>query len=333
MRYPIVFTVVLVSFFGFGGANAQEGRVTVKVSDESGQVISNAIVSASFATNIKPGWGWGSGKPNMVKGYTDTNGICVITGKGNGGEVSIAVLKDGYYGSGGFCVRFTNVSGGVSQKWQPWNATQKVVLRKKGKQIPMYAKQVNSERIPVIGETVGFDLICGDWVVPNGHGKVSDFLFTLSKTSEQLVNTRYGAQKLFDFTLTMRFSNNGDGIVALPIVKGRGGSAFLMDRSAPINGYEKILVKRICQAANKPLHSDVQEGGNYFFRVRTEKDDRGNIVSALYGKIKGDFSDFDYGKITFTYYLNPTPNDRNMEFNPAMNLFKNLSSLEEVRTP
>lgn len=35
----------------------------------------------------------------------------------------------------------------------------------------------------------------------------------------------------------------------------------------------------------------------------------------------------------FTYYLNPTPNDRNIEFDPKRNLFTNLSSSEEVRDP
>lgn len=40
----------------------------------------------------------------------------------------------------------------------------------------------------------------------------------------------------------------------------------------------------------------------------------GNIISAQYGKIYGDF-------LAFTYYLNPSPNDRNVEFDPDQNLF------------
>jgi len=31
--------------------------------------------------------------------------------------------------------------------------------------------------------------------------------------------------------------------------------------------------------------------------------------------------------------MNPTPNDRNVEFDPKKNLFTNLSSLEQVREP
>jgi hypothetical protein len=35
----------------------------------------------------------------------------------------------------------------------------------------------------------------------------------------------------------------------------------------------------------------------------------------------------------FRYYLNPTPNDRNMECDPKQNLLKGLKSSEQVREP
>jgi hypothetical protein len=38
-------------------------------------------------------------------------------------------------------------------------------------------------------------------------------------------------------------------------------------------------------------------------------------------------------RLNFTYYINPEPNSRNMEFNTKSNLFKNLSSLEQVSAP
>jgi len=64
---------------------------------------------------------------------------------------------------------------------------------------------------------------------------------------------------------------------------------------------------------------------NYFFRVRTAKDHEGNIVSAHYGKIYGDF-------MQFTYYLNPTPNDETLSSTPA-ELLGGLQSFEQVRVP
>ena len=35
----------------------------------------------------------------------------------------------------------------------------------------------------------------------------------------------------------------------------------------------------------------------------------------------------------FRYYLNPTPKDRNIEFDPKQNLIHNLQSFEQVRQP
>ena len=74
------------------------------------------------------------------------------------------------------------------------------------------------------------------------------------------------------------------------------------------------------------------------FRIRTVLDDMGNIVSARYGKIYGpiEYGESDTnpgGKVRFTYYLNPTPNDRNVEFDPERNLFTDLKSSEEVWKP
>ena len=84
-------------------------------------------------------------------------------------------------------------------------------------------------------------------------------------------------------------------------------------------------------------HRDDQ---NFFFRVRSETDDEGNITSALYGKIHGEIL-FTIGtlrnpkksSLSFTYYLNPDHNDTNLEFDLEKNLFKGLNSLEEVRAP
>ena len=35
----------------------------------------------------------------------------------------------------------------------------------------------------------------------------------------------------------------------------------------------------------------------------------------------------------FTYYLNPKPNDLNVEFDPKKNLIKDLQPIEEVKEP
>jgi hypothetical protein len=75
-----------------------------------------------------------------------------------------------------------------------------------------------------------------------------------------------------------------------------------------------------------PPKYDRDQKRNYFFRIRTVLDEEGNVKSACYGKIYGDFMDF-------RYYLNPTPNSRNVEFDPKRNLLQGLKPDEQVDKP
>ena len=76
---------------------------------------------------------------------------------------------------------------------------------------------------------------------------------------------------------------------------------------------------------------------NYYFRIRTVSDEKGVVKSALYGKLYGDFAlDPINSKTTwilFTYYLNPTPNSQNIEFDPNQNLLKDLPASQQVKDP
>ena len=126
---------------------------------------------AGFATSIEPGWGWGAGKDNVVEGRTDTNGLCVLTGDGNGGSVGISAHQDGYYWSSGYIMQFTNLVGVADKKWQPWNPTVEVVLKPIGNPIPMYVKRVWEKTVPTNELSGGFDLMVGDWVDRTEKGK------------------------------------------------------------------------------------------------------------------------------------------------------------------
>jgi hypothetical protein len=59
------------------------------------------------------------------------------------------------------------------------------------------------------------------------------------------------------------------------------------------------------------------------FRSRTGTDEHGVLKTAHYGKIYGPFkfADGRDREVVFTYYFNPTPNDRNLEFDGKNNLF------------
>ena len=226
------------------GVHAQVGQITVRVTDESGSPISDANVSAGFSTMISPGWGWGAGKSNRVKGTTNTNGVCTLRGKGNGGSVGVAASKEGYYGSSGYSIIFTNRTGIIRREWQPWNPVVNVVLKPIGHPIPMYAKSFGDKVVPVVGEPVGFDLMAGDWVAPHGKGETSDFVLQYKVEAEETVKTKYGTTKTSDRTLTVMFLNEGDGVVSAPVPTG-GGSSLRLTPTAPENGF----ISNICYAS------------------------------------------------------------------------------------
>jgi len=308
------------------GLQANECQISIHVTDESGIAVSNAQVVAQFANVLPPGEGWGSGCPTEAKGVTDPSGSCILTGASTGDSVAVGIMKDNYY-HGNAELIFTNA---ILSRWMPWNPIVEVVLKQKGVQVPMYARRMKEIKIPVEGKPTGFDLMAGDWVAPYGNGQTSDFLIKFDSKLEPKAPPREFPP--YDVTLTFGFSNDGDGIQSI-LAPPRGTSELRLPRLAPVGGYEPIVVKHIYKGVGHIAHTDYQEDKNYFFRVRTKKDAQGNIIDALYGKISGDFRGGIGGVISFTYYLNPELNSRNMEFDPKRNLSTNLKFMEGVSAP
>jgi hypothetical protein len=180
-----------------------------------------------------------------------------------------------------------------------------LMLKKIGKPIPMYAKSITYIKFPIFNKPIGYDLTIGDWVAPYGKGANTDFLF-----AENHVDAKSG------YTFTVSFPNPGDGIQGLTRDWSLGVSGLVSFHEAPIDGYQPKYEKT--QMSNPDRI--------YYFRVRTKLDENGNVVSAHYGKIYGDF-------MQFRYYFNPTPNNRNIEFDPKQNLLGGLQSFEGVSAP
>lgn len=232
----------------------------------------------------------------------------------------------GYYANG-ITYQFTNV---VNGKWQPWNPIVDLIVKPILNPIPMYAQNMGMMgfilMLPAKNTPIGFDLEAADFVTPYGKGTVSDFIFNLTE-KVPFVNS----SQPFDISLNLSFSNKGDGIQSVIVPHNQGR---VMPRYAPEGGYQSTLVQEIARYANgKGLNNQINENQNYFFRVRTALDGQDNVKSALYGKIYGEISFWGNQHLRFTYYLNPTPNDRNMEFDPSKNLFRDLSPLQHVKAP
>ena len=195
----------------------------------------------------------------------------------------------------------------------------------------MYAKKIwiPALKLPENNKPIGFDLELGDWVAPYGKGITADFLFTLERKFISVTQD-------FDATLTLTFPDDADGIQS--VMSDSSGSVLRVPSLAPEDDYEPKLVLHMYREGNKPMVGVLADPNqNYFFRVRTKKDDRGNIVSALYGKIQDgigwDIFHSPTAQIQFSYYLNSKLNSRAMEFDPQQNLFKNLPPLERAASP
>ncbi|MCZ7592174.1 MAG: Ig-like domain-containing protein [Kiritimatiellae bacterium] len=347
--FALLFVLTATSRAGAEDAVAQ---LTFHVTDDFGNAVPGAPVWMSTAVGWRPGGTeYGHSELRKANGLTDTNGLVTLKLLCKTGEIRYSVFvppadrlsektmpigQQAYYIDLGGEQRFTNV---VDSWWQPWNPMVDIELKKVLNPIPMYTKRVEfsgDNNIPAQDEPVGFDLLRGDWVAPHGKGEIPDIVFALHREPEQKAMRYWGTQPrpytLYDVTLSLGFSNNGDGIQSVFVAPGMA-SALRTLRYAPATGYLTNLVKHVRNTEDSVPQSDKREDQNYFFRVRTQTNDDGSIVSALYGKISGDVDVAPGGRIRFTYYLNPTPNDRNMEFDPSKNLFTNLSPSEQVREP
>ena len=240
--------------------------------------------------------------------------------------------KAGYYLGVFPILAFTNT---VDNRWQPWDATYTSILRKIENPVPMYAKKVFLH-VPQVGKPCGFDLKEGDWVAPWGKGLVPDFVFTL-----QCAYTNFDHQ---DVSMKLTFSNPLDGIQPANLPKEYAYSTFIWHRQAPETGYvgnyemEFGLPNKGFKVPGVAKNNSIEavEALKYYFRVRTVERD-GKIVSALYGKLSQGFfigaMNPTNVNVRTCYYLNPTPLDRNMEFDLKQNQFKNLKFDEQPRKP
>lgn len=291
---------------------APEWKATVRVVDEIGQPVAGANVTIGYYVKAN--------EPEAIatdarRGVTDTNGMFWASARSSSVDLTFAAAKEGYYK--------TRQSYELGAPYEydrvKWSPSVTLVLKRIINPVAMYAKWVNTG-VPVTGKPAGFDLMAGDWVAPHGKGTHMDIFFTAEDNRRAANN--------FDYRLIVSFPNAGDGIQAFETnaFRPNEGSALRSPHEAPESGYEPQRVKTQSQRPGEPSQYGLDDNLNFFFRVRTVLDAQGNIQSALYGKIYGDF-------MHFRYYLNPTPNDRNVEFDPKRNLLPGLRGSQIVDAP
>lgn len=286
---------------------AYPAKFTVEVVDEKGNPIPGIALKTATYSHWEPGEAFGTDVADVRDSKTNKNGISVFDHPSKRGTFSIyAMPSEGYYKAFSERYEFQKV---VNGRWSPENPTISYVLKKKRNPIPMYAKNFsNSSRkaLPGYNKKYGYDFEAGDWVAPHGKGKTTDIYFLVKFSKE--------ANGDFDSSIEVTFPNEKDGLIYFED-KPREGSEFVSDYLAPLKGYQKQKLLRRFQKDGKITSEINRQLGNYYLRLRTRLDEKGDIESAHYAKIYGDF-------MYFTYYFNPMANDRNVEFDPRKNLFK-----------
>ena len=296
--------------------------LTFRAVSDLGEPVLGVEIKLSTFARWQPGEGFGKDIFESVSGKTNSSGFVTLSVPSLRGEVRYSAHLIGYYPTEGDLYSFKRAG---SSQWLPANPTQDVVIKPVLNPVPVFARRLSDLRFPLIGQSIGFDLMKSDWVKPYGNGVVEDFVFVFRSSYK-------GAESAFNASLLVRFSNEGDGIQGVKVPP-LGGSTLRLPRFSPEEGYlPQIHLGRERASAKGTVVSDGDESQNYFFRVRTVKHD-GKIVSALYGKISGNIDFWESGGIRFAYYLNPEPLSRNMEFDMRRNLISGLRGHEAISDP
>ncbi|MEE9369479.1 MAG: hypothetical protein V3V05_11555 [Pontiella sp.] len=298
MKYCVLFISIILAA---SCASAEpRKKTTFHVTDaEIGVALTNAQVTVYNK-------GWDTKK-------VDENGICVFEGfsspsksMGWAGHTEL----DGYYKNSSK-VRYTEVNR-ILNRWEPWNSIVEVKLRKIKKPLPMVAKRIESLDILEWNKPVGFDLEKADWIAPHGKGHRSDFYVNMYRRFEHSGD--------FDAVATITFPNDGDGIQLYRVPAAYTSSSYKFPYEAPTDAYQSKFVLECHATLRETKASFDRKTDRYIFRVRTEKDKEGNIISACYGRIGG--IEIGWGDVLdFSYYFNPVPNECSLEYN-GENLLK-----------
>ncbi|MDR2981376.1 MAG: hypothetical protein LBV12_03915 [Puniceicoccales bacterium] len=182
-----------------------------------------------------------------------------------------------------------------------------------------WVKMLDGTILPGLGQSYGYDLQEGDWVEPHGRGKVGDFLIRVDRTGD----TSRGKERAL--RMTLKFSNEGDGIMSCPLEilpdglkKYPVGSVMWSPLVAPKEGYEPEMT------LDAPRPYEIMDH-YYLFRVRTQMKD-GKVMSTQYGKISPWLTFYEAKpgqiRINLKYYLNVKPNEESLEWDVEQNPLK-----------
>jgi hypothetical protein len=314
-------------------------EVRVNAVDETGAPVVGAAASVYF---LHPR------EDDQRSGLTDAGGLFSAKGSGTLG-VGVMAQKPGHYSA-----RIDLLSKNSDHQL-------KLVLPRVLNPTPLYAWRTSGwmppPAFPVHGAWCGFDFEAADWVAPHGRGKTADILFRFKnefkgwdeiaysrglpeKYFEELRKLHVARNEEFSFENFKIIAGRWDGVLEISFPGEGGGileekgflaySKLKMPHMAPADGY----VSGWRYTSNNYSPRTYRDDVGFFLRTRVKLDKDGKVVSANYAKVVRDLRlDAAIGAVAFAYYFNPTPNDRNLEFDPKKNLFPKDTKGTEVYDP
>ena len=320
-------------------AFSDTARVGVQVLDDvTGAPVSNVKIVATFRDDN--GWrAWTQSAPaNIDRAETDEKGRCLVSGETNCGSAGFFLksVPEGYYASPGWGHRFKTKN--IAGLWQPDDVVVTIRLQRVEHPIPLAVKRIgdhiNASKVGNFNGTnmvLKFDFVVGDYLPPDGQGKVADMVIKSTLGDVESTNRLRRVMNFFDFTNEVSFPGRGNGIIPR-MTRPTDGIKL---RVAPEAGYQTSAVlhcgtRKAMSGPNvrQREYTDSDPNRSYYFRIRSEYDSKGNLIGGYYGKIYGDFKlgfRLQTGcSVEFVYYRNPTSLDRNLEWDMKNNLCPNV---------
>ena len=308
---------ILLVAIAFAAEGCASERIYVQVADSEGHPVSNATVTVSFTSGHVV---LTDGTARNYESMTGTNGTAVIKFDCDNSHVYWSVKKDGYYTSGPHTAVFK-----IDEVFIPpvyYNVIMlehekhvSTTLWKKVNPVPMYAHYpIERRKLPKENGRYGFDLAEYDWLPPHGRGKEADFYVVREYNNLTEAGT---------FTVGAVEFERGCGYY---VAKNTGCTSFQTAYHADTNAVFKASMPVLCEHRKGTQEYDyplplVDKNSHVVLRTRAKYDDNGNMISANYSRILGEFSVLPSVSVAESVF-NPVPNDANLEFDPERNLYQ-----------
>ena len=232
-------------------------------------------------------------------------------------SLSFCMTKTGYYNAGGNTEHLLDDEGKIGC----------VAIKKRNAPIPLFVKKMGAYEYEESTEdlfskgngVLQFDFLKGEWLPPVGNGEIADVEFRRLPHEDfgEAAHDVIKGQSYRD-SMSVKFLGEDNGLVEMRIRP----DDELKIRTSPEEGFTKDLVCYRGVAKDLQRYDSYDKNRCFCFRIRTRKNDNGEIVEAYYGKIYGDIrllamvSPYvPVASVRFTYYLNLRNLDRNLEWN------------------